>query len=102
MSPATDEELRAGMRRELRAIRRERLPASWDDESRFREELGLDSLDLVEMVARLEQATGLFVPDSDMAKLTSVSSTAAYVHARRGEQAAVAAELASRADERVR
>jgi acyl carrier protein len=43
----------------------------------------LDSLDLVEMVARLEQATGIFVPDEDFPQLKSISATADYVRARR-------------------
>ena len=82
-----DEEFRARIRRELRSIRRDKLPPEWNDDSSFRGDLGLDSLDLVEMVARLEQATGLFVPDGDVAKLTSVAATAGYVRARRREDA---------------
>ena len=35
------------------------------------------------MVARLEQVTGLFVPDEDIARLTSITATAEYVRARR-------------------
>ena len=68
--------------RELRSIRRDKLPPAWDDDSHFRDVLGLDSLDLVEMVARLEQATGMFVPDEDVAQLMSISATVDYVRAR--------------------
>ena len=75
-------EFRATIRRELRSIRRDKLPAEWDDESHFRDDLGLDSLDLVEMVARLEQATGIFVPDEDVGQLMSISATVDYVRAR--------------------
>jgi acyl carrier protein len=75
-------EFRATIRRELRSIRRDKLPPDWNDESHFRDDLGLDSLDLVEMVARLEQATGIFVPDEDVAHLMSISATVDYVRAR--------------------
>jgi len=78
-----DVEFRASIRRELRSIRRDKLPAVWDDDSSYRDDLGLDSLDLVEMVARLEQVTGIFVPDEDFVKLTSIAATADYVRARR-------------------
>src|SRR5215207_723673 len=79
---------RASIRRELRSIRRDMLPPVWDDDASFRGDLGLDSLDLVEMVARLEQVTGVFVPDEDVGKLTSVAATADYVRERRREPAA--------------
>ena len=80
-------EFRATIRRELRSIRRDKLPPVWDDDSHFRDDLGLDSLDLVEMVARLEQATGIYVPDEDVARLMSISATVAYVRARQPESA---------------
>jgi acyl carrier protein len=73
---------RETIRRHLRSIRRDKLPADWDDDSHFRDDLGLDSLDLVEMVARLEQATGIFVPDEDVAQLKSISATVDYVRVR--------------------
>lgn len=81
-SAGRDAELRDRIRRELRSIQPRKLPTEWDDDARFREDLGLDSLDLVEMVARLEQLTGIFVPDPDVPTLTSVTSTAEYVRAR--------------------
>ena len=81
-------EFRATIRRELRSIRRGKLPPEWDDDSHFRDDLGLDSLDLVEMVARLEQATGIFVPDEDVAQLMSITATVRYVQARQAESSA--------------
>lgn len=78
--------LRDRIRRELHAIRPGVLPPTWDDAARFRQDLGLDSLDLVELVARLEQATGLYVPDDDVARLSSVADTVAYVRERRAAE----------------
>jgi acyl carrier protein len=83
-----DAVFRATIRRELKSIRRDKLPAEWDDDSYFRDDLGLDSLDLVEMVARLEQATGIFVPDEDVGQLMSISATVDYVRARQAESPA--------------
>jgi acyl carrier protein len=77
-----DAEFRSSIRRELKTIRRD-LPSEFSDEADFRNELRLDSLDLVEMVARLEQITGIYVPDEDFPQLKSVSATADYVKARR-------------------
>ena len=69
---------------EVRSIRPS-LPATWALGRRYRDDLGLDSLDLVELVARLEQATGIYVPDPDLAKLTSVATTLDYIAARLAE-----------------
>jgi acyl carrier protein len=78
-----DAEFRASVRGHVRSILRDKLPAEWNDESSYRDDLGLDSLDFVEMVARLEQVTGIFIPDEDVPKLTSISATAEYVSGRR-------------------
>ena len=78
----TEAALRALIKRELRSIQPDKLPPDWSDDARYREDLDLDSLDLVEMIARLEQVTGVFVPDPDVPTLTSVAATAAYMHAR--------------------
>ena len=76
-----DAEFRSNIRRELKAIRRDLRP-DFDDGADFQNELGLDSLDLVEMVARLEQVTGIYVPDEDFPTLKSIAATADYVKAR--------------------
>ena len=76
-----DAKFRSNIRRELKAIRRDLRP-DFDDDADFQNELGLDSLDLVEMVARLEQVTGIYVPDEDFPTLKSIAATADYVKAR--------------------
>lgn len=78
----TEAALRALIKHELRSIQPAKLPPDWSDDARYREDLDLDSLDLVEMIARLEQVTGVYVPDPDVPTLTSVAATAAYMHAR--------------------
>jgi len=79
---AAGDDLGTLIKRELRSIQPDKLPADWPGTARFREDLGLDSLDLVEMIARLEQMTGLYVPDADVPALVSVAATVNYVRSK--------------------
>lgn len=80
-------DLAALVRGELVDIQPRKLAGDWSDTASFIEDLGLDSLDLVELVARLEQATGLFIPDEDLPRLSSVQATAEYVSDRQAADA---------------
>jgi len=51
------------------------------DACRF-QDCNLDSLDLVEFIARLEQEFALQITDSDFAKLVSLEATADYLTGR--------------------
>ena len=90
----TRDELQALIKSELRSIQPDKLPADWCAHARLREDLALDSLDLVEMIARLEQATGVFVPDADVPQLATVHATAEYLLARQLVPACSAADVA--------
>jgi acyl carrier protein len=81
MNSASD--LSASIRRELIDIQPRKLAGEWPDTALFTTDLGLDSLDLVEFAARLEQSTGLFIPDEDLAELTCVATVVAYLDSRR-------------------
>ena len=48
-------------------------------ESSFVEDLGADSLDVVELVMALEEQFGLEIGDDDAAKLTTVSKVISYI-----------------------
>ena len=72
------DQLIATMREELRRISPQ-LPADWPATALYRSDLDLDSLDLVELVARIEQHYGLLIPDSDLACFVSLEATANYV-----------------------
>ena len=63
---------------ELRAIRPS-LPAELSTEARFTADLNLDSLDLVELVARIEQRYALKVPDADLQQFLSLDATRKYI-----------------------
>jgi acyl carrier protein len=54
-------------------------------ESRLKEDLGADSLDLVEMVMYLEEQFNILIPDEDAMQLTTVGRVADYLSARMGQ-----------------
>jgi len=51
-------------------------------ESRFREDLEADSLDLVELIMEVEEQFGGEISDEDAQKLTTVGEAVAYVKNR--------------------
>lgn len=48
-------------------------------ESRIIDDIGADSLDIVEMLMTVEQEWGLIIDDEDMLKFTTVQSVADYI-----------------------
>ena len=54
------------------------------EEAAFEEDLGADSLDLVEVVMDLEDEFGLKIPDEDARELTIVGKAIDYVIAHQG------------------
>ncbi len=49
------------------------------DEAHFVKDLGLDSLDVVDLMMQLEQAFGIAIPDEDYAKITNLKTLVAYL-----------------------
>jgi acyl carrier protein len=56
-------------------------------EASFVDDLGADSLDLVELVMAMEEAFGMEVPDEDAEKLRTVKNVIEYVKAKVGDKA---------------
>ena len=56
-------------------------------EARFVEDLGADSLDLVELVMAFEEEFGSDSPDEDAEKLTTVGDAIKYIETKSQEQA---------------
>jgi acyl carrier protein len=54
-------------------------PSRIQDDTRFKEDLEADSLDLVALVQELEDRVGVRIPDEDAAKITTVGQAADYV-----------------------
>ncbi len=48
----------------------------------LREDLGLDSLAVIELLFKLEEAFDLEIPDRDLASLTTVAAVSAYIEER--------------------
>lgn len=69
------------LRDELRAIK-PALPGELPAGANYRHDLNLDSLDLVELVARIEQHYGVMIPDVDLPAFVSLDATVQYVLAR--------------------
>ena len=63
-------------------------PAQVTRETRFQEDLGADSLDLVELVMRLEEVFDITVPDDEAQKIRTVGDAIDYVVRRRVTPAA--------------
>ena len=52
-------------------------------ETKFKDDLGADSLDLFEMVMALEEATGISIEDSALAEMKTVGDVMNYLNAHK-------------------
>ena len=59
-------------------------PAEVKEDSRFVEDLGADSLDVVELVMALEEKFDIEIPDEDAEKITTVQAAIDYIKASQG------------------
>jgi acyl carrier protein len=53
--------------------------AQVDDTASFIDDLGADSLDIVELVMAFEEAFDIDIPDEDAEKITTVKDAVAYI-----------------------
>jgi acyl carrier protein len=53
--------------------------------AKFVDDLGADSLDLVEMIMALEEEFGVEIPDEDAEKIITVQDAIAYIDAKKAE-----------------
>lgn len=73
---------------EMRSIIAEQLNCSEDqitEETSFKEDLGVDSLDLFELVMALEEKYGIEIPSEDLADMTTVGSVMEYIKGKGAE-----------------
>jgi acyl carrier protein len=72
---------------EVKEVVVEQLNTSADEvkeESKFVEDLGADSLDVVELVMSLEEKFGVEIPDEDAEKIQTVKDAIDYIEANKG------------------
>ena len=77
----TTKEIHSLLRRYIKMIK-PRSPVGLSANSQFRSDWQLDSLDLVEFVARIEQKFKIMIPDEDLPQLVSLVATEQYIRAR--------------------
>lgn len=73
------------LRDRLREIVANQLGVDQDEvvpEARILDDLGADSLDVVELVMALEESFDIIVPDEDVESLTTVADVETYVQTR--------------------
>ncbi len=58
-------------------------PADITEDTNIQEDLGADSLDVVEIVMALENEFGIEIPDEDIIKLKTIRDAMNYIDARR-------------------
>ena len=56
--------------------------AQVDDTASFVDDLGADSLDIVELVMAFEEAFDIDIPDEDAEKITTVRDAVAYIEGK--------------------
>ena len=56
-----------------------------DDSASFVDDLGADSLDIVELVMAFEEAFDLDIPDEDAEKIATVKDAVEYIGAKSGK-----------------
>ena len=69
----------------IKGLVAEQLGVSEDEvtpEASFTDDLGADSLDIVELVMAIEEEFGLEIPDDDAEKLQSIGDAISYVEER--------------------
>ena len=54
------------------------------DEASFIEDLGADSLDIVDMIMKLEEEFGVSIPDEDLDKIRTVKDAIDYIKSKVG------------------
>jgi acyl carrier protein len=78
----SDEELRTLILREVGNIAPEIELSQIDPASNLREQVDLDSMDMLNLLIAIHGATGVDIPEADYAKMASVDDAVAYLRTR--------------------
>jgi acyl carrier protein len=78
----TDDEIKALVLKELRCIAPEVEPDQIDPSVDLREQIDLDSMDILNLAIAIHQATGVDIPEADYPQMASLNSAIAYLRSR--------------------
>jgi acyl carrier protein len=78
----TDGELKGLILRELGNIAPETDLDQIDPSSSLREQVDLDSMDMLNLLIAIHTATGIDIPEADYAKMASIDDAVTYLRAR--------------------
>jgi acyl carrier protein len=78
----TDDELKALILREVGNIAPETDLVQIDPSSNLREQVDLDSMDMLNLLIAIHGATGVDIPEADYAKMASIDDAVAYLRMR--------------------
>ncbi|WP_170608737.1 acyl carrier protein [Ruegeria arenilitoris] len=78
----TEEEIRVAFVEELVRIAPDIAPDDIDDNDHLQDDLGLDSMDVLNLVTALHSRVGVDIPEVDYPKLSTLPSAAAYIFSK--------------------
>jgi len=78
----TDDEIKALVLRELGNIAPEIDPAQIDPAVNVRDQIDLDSMNVLDLMIAIHEATGVEIPEADYPKINTLNDFAAYLGPR--------------------
>ena len=78
------EDLRSAIVAELTAIAPDLDAGAITDDAHFIDDLGIDSMDYLNLISALQKRLGVSIPESDFPRLISVSAVIRYLSAKTG------------------
>ncbi|HYB91175.1 MAG TPA: acyl carrier protein [Candidatus Binataceae bacterium] len=78
----TDDEIKALVLREIRKIAPEVAPDEIDPALDLREQIDLDSMDILNLAIAIHQATGVDIPEADYPRMASLDGCVGYLRVR--------------------
>ena len=82
----TDEEIRTLVLRELSNIAPEIDPAQIDPAANVRDQVDLDSMNVLDLMIAIHAATGVEIPEADYPKILTLNDFASYLGSRINKQ----------------
>ena len=78
----TDDEIKALFLREIHRIAPEVELSEIDPAVDLREQIDLDSMDILNLAIVIHETTGVDIPEADYPRMTSLNGCVAYLHSR--------------------